>query len=70
MCNILKIEQLVKKVITLVTTIFRVYGVNVFKMVFQVTMMLLKMEINYEFWKMNFQNKWKIKLYKKHSKGC
>jgi len=57
MCNILKIEQLVKKVITLVTTIFRVYGVNVFKMVFQVTMMLLKMEINYEFWKMNFQNK-------------
>jgi hypothetical protein len=33
-------------------------------------MMLLKMEINYEFWNMNFKNKWKINLYKKHSKGC
>jgi hypothetical protein len=30
MCNILKIEQLVKKVITLVTTILKVYGVKFF----------------------------------------
>ncbi len=37
-------------------------------MVFQVTMMLLKMVINYEFWNMNLKNKCKIKLYKKHSK--